>query len=468
MALIRAFGYELRLSRAAGQLVPVPGDSRYAGWPVVRDPYPGAWQRNDELRVRPTAANPTVFACTTLIAETIAKCRMRLVAPTPTDLGTVWTETTNPAYSPVLRKPNRYQSFQKLVELWIGSKLLFGNAYVLKGRDARRVVTALYVLDPTKIVPLLGPDGALYYQVNASDTGWAAPKIDLERPIFPASEIIHDLMVPLFHPLVGVGPLYACGLAALQGLTIQQNSTTFFGNGSQPSGVIKSPLDLTSDQAKDIVDKWTAGHTGVNLGKVGILDNGMTYEATSQSAADAQLIEQLNWTDETICGCFHVPITLINTSKATPASTPDQTTQQFYSQCLQTQMTAIETALEDGLSLDPYGAEFDVNDLFWLNLEARTKAASEAINSGGMTVNEARFLFHGLGPIAGGNTVYLQQQNFSVAALAERDADHPFAQPTSAPAAPPASASADDNAGDDFNAAYAATLKAGWTGQDRP
>ena len=58
---------------------------------------------------------------------------------------------TNPAYSPVLRKPNRYQTTVKFVEQWITSKLTAGNTYVLKQRDERGVVAALYVLDPAKV-----------------------------------------------------------------------------------------------------------------------------------------------------------------------------------------------------------------------------------------------------------------------------------------------------------------------------
>jgi len=434
------FGYELRLARNVGAGAAPLLQNRYANWPVVREPYTGAWQKNDELALTTTAANPTVFACTTLIAETIAKCRLRLVLGEDTDLGIVWTETINPAYSPVLRKPNRYQSIQKLIELWIASKLLFGNAYILKQRDGRGVVVALYVLDPQRVTPLLAPDGAVYYQLELDPLNGLTPArfYDASRPALPASELIHDPMVPLFHPLCGVSPLYACGLAALQGLKIQEGSTSFFANGSQPSGVITHPLKLTPAAAKEIVDNWQAGHSGVNAGKVGILDAGMKYEATTQSAADAQLIEQLNWSDETICGCFHVPIPLIDTSKATPATTPEQTTQQFYSQCLQAHMTAIELALDDGLALaSPYGTEFDVYDLFWLDPNARTRAATEAIGSGGMTVNEARFRYYGLGPVRGGDTVYMQQQNYSLAALAERDANAPFATPAPAPTPDP-------------------------------
>ena len=46
----------------------------------------------------------------------------------------------------------------------------------------------------------------------------------------PASEVIHDRFNCLYHPLIGVSPLYAAGVAAMQGLAIQNSSTQFFNN----------------------------------------------------------------------------------------------------------------------------------------------------------------------------------------------------------------------------------------------
>src|SRR5690625_6201864 len=49
------------------------------GWlPVIRDHYPGAWQRNDEIDADSALTHHTVFACCTLIASDIAKLRLTL------------------------------------------------------------------------------------------------------------------------------------------------------------------------------------------------------------------------------------------------------------------------------------------------------------------------------------------------------------------------------------------------------
>ena len=82
-------------------------------WPIVREPFTGAWQRNMEERADTLIAYHAVYACITLIASDIAKCRLRLVEETADG---IWTETKSPAFSPVLEKPNNYQTRIQFIE----------------------------------------------------------------------------------------------------------------------------------------------------------------------------------------------------------------------------------------------------------------------------------------------------------------------------------------------------------------
>jgi HK97 family phage portal protein len=437
---MRLFGLELTRARSQATppaSVPVPGGGR-AGWfPIIREPYTGAWQRNEEIALPSTLSYAAVFACTTLIASDIGKLRLRLVER---DEEGIWNEITAAAFSPVLRKPNRYQLITKFLEQWIVSKLMHGNAYVLKQRDQRGVVVALYVLDPTRVTVLIAPDGAVYYELKADDLVGVHPEQTERGVVVPASEIIHDPMVPLFHPLIGVTPIYACGLVALQGLKIQANSTSFFSNGSAPGGTLEAPGDIDQAAADQIKQHWETNYTGENVGKVAILSGGMKYNPLSVNAADAQLIEQLKWTTETICACYHVPAALVDSSHAPPYANSEPLVQQYYSQCLQTLIVSLENSLDEGLNLPAtYGTELDVDDLIWMDAKTRTDTATRLVTGGVMKPNEARSKFFGLGSVAGGDAVYMQQQQFSLEALAKRDAlADPFAPSTPAPEPPAA------------------------------
>jgi len=442
------FGLEITRARRPASLSPPAGTMGNGWFPVVREPYMGAWQENaPPVTAQSALAYFAVYGCVTLIATDIGKLALRLVAQ---DDDGIWNETSNPAYSPVLRKPNRYQTIHKFVEQWITSKLTAGNAYVLKQRDERGVVSALYVLDPARVTPLIAPDGSVYYGLKRDDlTGIGDGLPPGQDLVVPAREIIHDPMVTLFHPLVGVTPLYACGLAAQQGLTIQTKSEQFFRGGSHPGGVLTAPGEIGEEQAQRIKAYWEENFSGANIGRVAVVGKGLKYEAMTVSAADAQLIEQLNWTAKQVCTCYHVPPDLLDLDDA-PTGDIESLWLKYHAQCLQEKLTHFETSLDAGLELKPpYGTEFDIDDLIWMVTATKTKAAAEAIGAGALSPNEARKKYFGVGPVTGGESPYMQQQNFSLAALAERDADKPFSKAAppapAAPALPPAEV-ADDEA----------------------
>jgi HK97 family phage portal protein len=269
-------------------------------------------------------------------------------------------------------------------------------------------------------------------------------------------------MVALFHPLVGVSPIFACGAAALQGLTIQDNSTRFFSNGSNPGGLLLAPTKISDETAKRIKEYWDTNYTGTNVGKVAVLGDNLQYKALSVNAVDAQLIEQLKWTTETICSCFHVPASLIDSSHQPPYANSEPLLQQYYSQCLQSLMTSLELSLDEGLGLltpiegTQYGTEFDIDDLIWFDTPTRTKAAHDTISAGALSPDEARKKYFGVGPVEGGDTPYLQQQMFSLRALAKRDAEDPFAKPAPAAVVP---AEPDALAPEEVQTASAARLR---------
>lgn len=416
---MRVLGYDITIAKA----VPTPtqplyGDRGNWWWPIIREPYTGAWQRNVELRAESVVTYFAVYACVSLIATDVGKLRLRLMVQ---DENGLWQETSSPAFSPVLRKPNHFQTRAKFIEQWVISKLLHGNTYVLKERDQRGIVVRLYVLDPTRIKVFVAVDGSIFYELNADNLS------GLELPIrVPASEIIHDIMVPLFHPLCGVSPILAAGLPVTQGLNIQQASSRFFANGSRPGGVLSAPGMISQETARRMKEEWETNFSGDNTGRIAVLGDGLKYESMSVPAEEAQLIEQLKWTAENVCSVFHVPPHMIGIGPAPTYNNIEALAQQYYSQCLQTHIEAIESLLDEGLGLSfvgspVYGTEFDLDDLLRMDTATKVETASNAVKAGIFSPNEARAKFS-LPPTVGGESPYLQQQNFSLEALAKRDA----------------------------------------------
>jgi len=422
-----------------------PADNR-GGWtPIIRESYGGAWQQNVEVTLGSVLAHSTVFRCISLIASDVAKMRLRLVAQ---DGDGIWSETDSPAYSPVLRKPNRYQNRIQFFVSWMESKLVRGNTYVLKERDNRGVVVRLYVLAPDLVRPLVADDGSVFYELRRDPLSG----IESGSVTVPASEIIHDRWNTLFHPLVGLSPIFAAGLAATGGLAIQNNSARFFNNGSNPGGVLTAPGAISNETAQRLKDHWDQNYSGANVGKVAVLGDGLAYQPMAVKATDAQLIEQLKWSSETVCSVFGVPAYKVGVGTAPAYNNVEALNQAYYTDCLQIHIESVELCLDEGLGIGvgvkvegrTYGTEFDLDDLLRMDTATQIETLTKATLGGLMKPDEGRRKI-GLGKTEGGDAVYLQEQNYSLAALAKRDAKtDPWGAEPSAPAEPDPPANDDE------------------------
>ena len=431
---IPGLGLEIRraptLREKTGGLTTLSGPG---GWfPIVREPFTGAWQRNVTATSEDAFSNPTAWSCITLIASDIAKIWLDLVTE---DENGILTPTKNPAFSPVLRKPNSFSTMVKFIEYWQICKLTRGNTYVLKARDNRNVVNALYILDPARVQVLIAPDGSVFYQLGADTLA----RLE-ESVVIPAREMIHDLAVPFFHPLVGTPPLFASALAALQGQKTQQAMSLLFENGIQPGGILTTPHPITQESADRIIKRWEENYAGPgNIGRLAIVGDGMDFKPMARTAVESQLIEQLKWGDEKIAETYHVPGCLLGIAPWPPYTDIQSVNLQYYLQALQNPMANMERLLTEGLELPtPYSVRFDRSALLEMDSKTQTDVLTARLNGGLISINEGRAELD-YPPVKGGESPMAQQQMFAIAALAERDRNQPFAKP----AAPPAASSSD-------------------------
>lgn len=408
---------------------------------TILESFGGAWQQNlvmesDENMLRYGA----VYACISLRSRDIAKLRVMLMRRAADG---VWDEVPDGSpFLPVLRKPNRFQTRIQFMNYWMASKLMHGNTYILKERDERRVVRAMYPLDPRGCMPLVAPDGEVYYRLSANRL--AGLQDDL---VVPASEIIHDRCMALWHPLVGVPPLYAAAYAATRGLRIQSNSRRFFENLSRPGGHLTAPGTIPEDTAKRLKAEFESGFSGANIGRLFVSGDGLKFEPFALPADQAQLVEQQEWTVEDIARAFGVPLYKIQAGDIPPANNVGVLNQQYLDQTLQEDIEAIELLLNEGLDLpSDLCTEIDDDGLMRMDPLGRAEVYDKQVKAGILAPNEGRRK-EGRHGVKGGETPYLQQQNYSLAALAKRDAkDDPFetAKPPAAPATPAPAANDDE------------------------
>lgn len=399
---MRLFGFEITRRQKALSSVPV---SR-GWWPLIRESFTGAWQRNQEERLDSLLQYPTLYACVSRIATDIGKLPFALKAKNSSG---IWEAVENPAYSPVLRKPNHYQTGQQFREYWALSKLSQGNTYVLKERDNRDVVVGLYILDPCRVMPLISDSGEVFYQLYTDNLN-LLPEAEGQL-IVPASEIIHDRCICPFHPLIGLPPIAAAHWPALKNMRILKSSAEFFANNAQPSGILSAPgaiADATADRLKTY---WNENFTGSNAGKVAVVGDGLQFVSLASKSVDSQMVEQLRYSDEQTCQPFGIPPFKVGLGTIPSGLGVDAINQLYYDDALQSHIQAMECLLTEGLNAKPYKVDMDETVLMRMDAGKKAEYHKTLVDAGIEAINESRLDFN-LPPLDGGNTVYMQQQDF--------------------------------------------------------
>jgi HK97 family phage portal protein len=366
-----------------------------------------------------------VFACVRLIATDIGKLGLHLMQRQESGIKTV---VDSPSFSPVLRKPNHFQNRIKFYEQWVISKLLHGNAYVLKQRDNRGVVTRMYVLDPDRVNPLVSTSGEVFYEIKQ------AKMAGIERDVtVPASEIIHDVHIAPHHQLLGVGPIAAAGLAAAHGLKIQRGQTKFFGNMARPSGMLSAPGTIKDETAQRIKAEFQNNYSGDKIGNIAVGGDGLEFRPFSLSAVDSQVIDQMKFTGEEVARAFGLTGYKVGVDPLPTYTNMAALNQAYYDDCLQELIECIELSLDEGLELPrAYSVEMDLEDLLRMDAMSRYEANGKAVKEGWKSPNEVR-LRENLPPVKGGEEPIMQQQNWPLSVLAQRPPPDARPQPAIQP-----------------------------------
>lgn len=174
-----------------------------------------------------------------------------------------------------------------------------------------------------------------------------------------------------------------------------------------------------------------------------VLGDDMKYQPIRMTSIDSQLSEQFKQSSESIAQAFHVPAFKLVLGSLPAGLKVGDMNQIYYTDCLHSPIEEMEAALDDGLGLSAgLRVELELDNLLRMDQGAQAEVLGKLVGGMVMAPNEARERV-GLPPIKGGDTVYAQQQNYSLAALDERDKASPLA--AKEPAAPaPAEPSQED------------------------
>lgn len=267
----------------------------------------------------------------------------------------------------------------------IVSLLLDGNAFirVYSGPDGQPV--NMTVLNPTNVDIRRNGFGRVMFHV----TGEEKP-LNSDEMVF-----IPDVVRP--GHIRGVSRVEALkenfGLA----IALQNYASKFFGSGTQTSGVIEVPGNISGEQAKNLQESFDSRHKGWGRAhKTAIISGGAKYVPTSVENDKAQFLDSRRLAVEDVARAFNIPSNLLNLPGTNSYASVEQNNLAFVTHCLRPIVQKLESAFSPLMARTPGGEnafiKFSLDGLLRADIQARTAAYSNGLNSGWLTINDVRRL----------------------------------------------------------------------------
>lgn len=267
----------------------------------------------------------------------------------------------------------------------IVSLLLDGNLFVRIFMNARGEVLNLVVLNPRTVTVKRNPQGRLTFKIEGEDK-----PLNQEEMVF-----IPDVLRP--GTVRGVSRVEALrenfGLA----LALEKFAATFFGQGTNLSGVIEVDQNLTAEQAENLRNGFDSKHRGWRKGhRTGVLSGGAKFKTTQVDPESSQSIEARRLAVEDVARAFNIPAHLLNIPGTTSFASVEANGLQFITHTLRPIVQKLEDAFSPLMSRYPGGEtafiKFNLDGLARADLNSRMSAYSVGLQAGFLTINDVRRL----------------------------------------------------------------------------
>ena len=353
--------------------------SRYETWNVLDAR--GLTNDGPSIDEAKALSIPAVFACTRVLAESIAS--MPLVLYRKNGEGNRERAEDHPLSGLLKYSPNTFQTSVEFREFIMACLALRGNAFSYIERDNGRV-TALWPLNPSTMT------------VETEGTRLKYRYVDRGREIpYRQDEILHVKGIST-DGVLGLSPISTLRETLDTAATMQEYSRKFFRNMARPSGVLKTDETLGPEAFERLRKTWNDAHTGAgNTGKVVILEAGMEYQSIGMSNEDAETLATRKFTLEEIARAYRIPPHILGHLDRMSYNNVEQLAREFLTLTLTPWLVRIEARMTAALLTEMerqagYYFEHVTSGILRAGTLERFQAYQIALQGGFMTPNEVR------------------------------------------------------------------------------
>lgn len=186
-------------------------------------------------------------------------------------------------------------------EIVHGHRLLWGNAYILKLRNALGVIKELWPIHPSRVK--VGRESETGQKVYAVDGGEDAGGLT-----YVGNYSILHLPAFGYDGTTGLSPIRIAAQGIGLSLAAEEYGAKLFGSGNLASGILQTEQRLNPEQADHLHRRWKAKAAGIaNQHDIVVLDSGVKFHQLTIPPEDAQFLESRNFQVREIARMFGVP-----------------------------------------------------------------------------------------------------------------------------------------------------------------
>lgn len=292
---------------------------------------------------------------------------------------------THPAYKLLHDKPNPLMtsySWRQTMEL---HAIFYGGGFSKIVRDAISRPAALYLLDGSRMKPLL--------RSNGTELWWSYTRKDGTATEYPDSDIVH-LPGLAFDGIQGEGIIKNAARSLYLSDSVEEFGADFFKNGIHPGGTLNTEQTMSpeaKDQLKKSLGEWSKRE---NWHRTLVLDWGLKWNKISFSPEEAQFLGSREFQDIEIARWLNLPRRALKLADADGLRNVEQINIELVQGTMMPRYIAFEQELKAKLFSDDdsYFAEFVVDGLLRGDAKSRAEVHKIYREIGVESANEIRMM----------------------------------------------------------------------------
>lgn len=290
-----------------------------------------------------------------------------------------------------LSKPNPYTTRYRLVESLIGDLGIYYNAYWLKVPylDARGRGSLGFVRLPPSQMSVEGG-------ILPTHFCWTR---DGKKQEYPLDAIVYFNGYNPCHDLMGLSPLETLRRTLAEEAAAGEHREAYWRNASRHEGVIERPANAgkwQQAQKQEFRRQWQERFAGgAGSGLVAVLEDGMTFKATSFSPKDSEYLSARKLTREECASAYHIPLPMVGILEHATFSNIKEQHKHLYADTLGPWLEMIVSELErqalpESNDANDVYLEFNIAAKLAGSFEEQANAIRTMVGRPVMTANEGR------------------------------------------------------------------------------